>query len=157
MSADAGDTSELVGLVKGVGPLTAGETRSHGAAATAADEFVSEAIVDLGEQTQLGYHVSEPNAEAAERPVTVEIIGRPNHPEPKSATSSQLRRIALAVTAFLAKELGVPRPDGANIPGADVSPRLRKEMDPWRAEANPSECSESPPGLSRRRKDCYGL
>jgi hypothetical protein len=142
VSAEADDTSELIGPAKDIGPLRAGETRSHRAAATMTDKFVSEAIVDPGEQTQLGYHVSEPSTEAAERPVTVEIIRDPNHPEPKSASASQFRRIARAVAARLAKELAVARPDGANIPGADVSPRLRKETDPWRVEANPSGCSD---------------
>lgn len=109
--------------------------------AAAADEFVSETIVDPAEQTRLGYHVSEPSPEVAQRRATVEIIGGPHHSEPKSAGSSQFRRFAQAVAAFLAEELAVLRPADANIPPADVSRRRGKEMSRWRRERRADECS----------------
>jgi len=97
--------------------------------------------VEPGERTQRGYYVSEPCAENTERPAPAETIGARDHSGLRMGGPSQLRRFAQSVAAFLAEELGVARPDGANIPVADVSRRRGKEMRKWRREQGADECS----------------
>ena len=54
---------------------------------------------------------------------------------------AELRRLAQLLAPFLAQELALVLPAGANIPLADVSRRRGKEMRKWRREQGADECS----------------
>lgn len=53
-----------------------------------------------------------------------------------------VRRLAEVLAPLLARLLAPVISGRGSVDAADVSPRLRKEMDPWREEANPSGCSD---------------
>ena len=105
-------------------------------------DFATGRTVDPDEQTKRGYCAVEASVDTADGVVTVEATGVADHATVTTSSSSQLRRFAQAVAAFLADELAMPRPADANIPLADVSRRRGKEMSKWRRERRADEYSD---------------
>lgn len=97
---------------------------------------------ETGEQTRLGYHVSEPDAETLGPPAPVKAVTATAPYAVRGLTASgQLRRVAQGIAAFLADELAAVLPAGASIPPADVSRRRGREMRTWRREQGAEEYS----------------
>ena|SRR5579871_1064295 len=55
---------------------------------------------------------------------------------------SDVERLAEALAPLLASLLAPFISGRGSVDAADVSPRLRKEKEPWREEASPSACSD---------------